>query len=561
MEAVVLKTFMSGSTLYKIGSIHDFDDEKYLELEKYKLVRAVTKTIITKHEKVSIVILVKDALKYTKECIKSIIANTENYELIIVDNGSGKETKDWLDGFNAIDYTLITNLENKGVSYGWNQAIKVARYDYICFINSDCIVSRGWLGELMKGFNYTQNVGLVGPSGNRYPTGQAKQFACSIKEITQESVNSIANILAREYEVCDIVAFCWVVKKKVFKDIGVFNYKKFPLACWEDVDFLRRAKIAGYKSVWVKGSFVYHYGNKTTIEMGIDPHNLRLKNRKVYREIIASGENYIENDVKLGKVKEIKGKIPILTITFDRLSYTKKAIEAIRENTKNYIHFIWDNGSTDGTPQWLKTIEDENTIINYSDKNTGLVYPMNMFFDKFSDYKYVAKVDNDSVMPKGWLNKLKEVMDAIPFFAVEANHYLMLRHDIDQNDDYYKHLFSVNFKGEKLYLWNAVGGTGVIIRRQMMDGLLKDTGGLGGWMKYQKERDFMSAFYTGVWMDRLDQIGTNKYKESDYPEYDELINRLRPRKTIASVKVDDKDFVKLRQKAKEWWVKYGKCSI
>jgi len=91
-----------------------------------------------KHPEVSIVILVKDALKYVKKCIESINKYTNRFELIIIDNGSNKQTKKYLAGLDYLDFTLITNKENKGVSYGWNQGIKVAKYDYICFINSDC---------------------------------------------------------------------------------------------------------------------------------------------------------------------------------------------------------------------------------------------------------------------------------------------------------------------------------------------------------------------------------------------------------------------------------------
>ena len=63
---------------------------------------------------------------------------------------------------------------------------------------------------------------------------------------------------------------------------------------------------------------------------------------------------------------------------------------------------------------------------------------MNMFFDKFKHYKYVAKVDNDTVVSAGWLTKLKAVLDKFPLFTVEANHYLAMPFKIDTNDDFYR---------------------------------------------------------------------------------------------------------------------------
>jgi len=48
-------------------------------------------------------------------------------------------------------------------------------------------------------------------------------------------------------------------------------------------------------------------------------------------------------------------------------------------------------------------------------------------------------------------------------------------------------------------------------------------------MQVQKYKTYPSAFYKGVWIDRQDQVFTNKYKEvSDYPEYDEMIKKMRP---------------------------------
>ena len=100
------------------GDAEWVDEEKIIEIE---------------HEKVSIIILVKDALDYVKKCIESLIKYTNDYELIIVDNDSGYETKKYLKNIDCLDYTLIENKKNMGVSYGWNQGIKVAKYNYVCF--------------------------------------------------------------------------------------------------------------------------------------------------------------------------------------------------------------------------------------------------------------------------------------------------------------------------------------------------------------------------------------------------------------------------------------------
>ena len=41
--------------------------------------------------------------------------------------------------------------------------------------------------------------------------------------------------------------------------------------------------------------------------------------------------------------------IDIIILTHDELNYTKKCIESIKQNTKDYHLIIIDNNSTDGT--------------------------------------------------------------------------------------------------------------------------------------------------------------------------------------------------------------------
>lgn len=508
---------------------------------------------ILKHPKVSIVILVKDALKYVQHCIKSVNTYTNNFELIIVDNDSNSQTKKWLASLDWLDFTLIENKENKGFSYGNNQAIKIATCDYICFLNSDTLVSPNWLGKMMRGFKYSKDVGMVGPSTCHCATIQSPQVFKDFRKADQEQVNRISAMVNEDYTEISVVGFCFVIAKKVFDKIGVFDYKRYGLVCHEDIDLVWRARKAGFKSLWCHGSYVHHFGNRTTREMGLDPKKLRVKSQSIFNDRVNDPNLYIKNNARIGNVKKVKGTIPILMITWNRLSYTKKAIRAIKENSDlPFKLFIFDNNSTDGTKKYLKDLK--NIEIFFSGTNTGLVPPMNHFIKKFSNYRYIAKVDNDTIVSKDWLGKLKEVMNKYPLLAVEADHYLMLAYNIKKNEDYYKHLFSVDFNDAKLIFSEMVGGTGTLIRAALIDEIPEYKGSLSGWIQYQHIKQLPSAFYTGVWIDRLDQTGTNKYREpSDFPKYDKQIAKFRPRKRISSKPIYDGIFKNTYNKMKEWY--------
>lgn len=487
------------------------------------------------HPKVSVIILVKDALEYVKKCLFSVARYTQNYELIIIDNGSRAETRNFLDELQPkLNFKLVRNSTNRGFSYGCNQGIKVSTCEYLCFLNSDTMVTPNWLGKLMKGFS-KPDAGIVGPSTCWCAGEQCIKYLKNRRHnIDQTEADSISYSIDQGIVKTEIYGFCFTVARKVIDDIGVFDHKRYPIGSSEERDFSWRAYKAGYKSYWVKDSYVHHFGSRTFSEIGIKPESVRVKNQKVFEERKSNSDIYVANTVNIIHFTDNQPEIiPILMIVLDRLEYTKKAIGALLANTQHPFRlFIFNNGSDAETTKYLEGINDVRVELYRSKTNLGLIPPMNMFFDRFKNCEYVAKVDNDTVVPTGWLGKLKKVMDTYPLFTVEADHYLAMPFEIETNDDFYKHLFGVEFGGGTVYFYPNSGGTGQLIRRSVIDEpVAEKQGSLSGWVRYQQNRykRWPSAFYTGTWIDRLDQVDTNKYKgESDYPEYDKMISKMRP---------------------------------
>ena len=483
----------------------------------------------------NIIIPVHDCLDYLRICLNSIRKYTDNYKLIIIDNGSSPLTKKYLSESQIKHgFILITNKDNKGFSYACNQGIKVSTCDYMCFLNSDTLVSPGWLNKLMEGFKMP-NAGIVGPS-TCWCAGKQMMHHLRIKRmgITQEKVNRISKTLPNIISETEIYGFCYLVARKVIDKIGVFDEARYPIGSTEEKDFSWRAHKVGFKSYHVKNSYVHHFGGATFKELGIDGHAIRVKNDIAFTDRKRDPKIYIKNTAKIDNLIDCQFEpIPVLMIVLDRLGYTRKAIEAIFKNTVYpFKLFIFNNGSDAETTAYLESLDDNRIEIYHSKANIGLVPPMNMFFDKFKHCKYVAKVDNDTVVSPGWLTKLKSVMDKFPLFTVEANHYLAMPFKIEANDDFYRHLFGTEFEGAMLYFYQNSGGTGQLIRTSIIDEPVPEAkGSLSGWVRYQVERyrKYPSAFYLGTWIDRLDQVDTNKYKAvSDYPQYDNMIRKMRP---------------------------------
>jgi len=91
-------------------------------------------------------------------------------------------------------------------------------------------------------------------------------------------------------------------------------------------------------------------------------------------------------------------RIAVYTLTRDRLEYTKHCFETLMANAGlPYDHFVVDNGSTDGTPQWLRENESSFKHITLLPENIGISKASNLMLDEImkGGYDLIIKMDND----------------------------------------------------------------------------------------------------------------------------------------------------------------------
>jgi GT2 family glycosyltransferase len=88
--------------------------------------------------------------------------------------------------------------------------------------------------------------------------------------------------------------------------------------------------------------------------------------------------------------------IAVLTLTRDRLDYTQHCFAALEEYAGcDFDHWVLDNGSSDGTAEWLKGHDQIAAILE--PENIGIAAGMNRLLDEIDlrDYDVIVKVDND----------------------------------------------------------------------------------------------------------------------------------------------------------------------
>jgi predicted O-linked N-acetylglucosamine transferase (SPINDLY family)/glycosyltransferase involved in cell wall biosynthesis len=109
-------------------------------------------------------------------------------------------------------------------------------------------------------------------------------------------------------------------------------------------------------------------------------------------------------------------------VTFNRLEFTKQAITSIVEYTSfPYVITVVDNGSNDGTKEYLQELKEEGIIKNLVllNKNIGVAKASNLAWIQEEKALYYLKYDNDIVIQKkNWLSNLISVIDATPEVGV-----------------------------------------------------------------------------------------------------------------------------------------------
>lgn len=228
--------------------------------------------------KCDIIIPVWNQLEATKDCVESIIKSTSYpYRLIITDNGSGDQTKTYLESLNTrrgLSVALIRNEKNLGFVKAVNQGLNMSDADYLCVLNNDTIVMKDWLGEMIRIAESFGDIGIVNPSSNNL--GQRPEKGEPLELFAEKMrVNS-----GRFAELGAAIGFCMLIKREVIKKIGPFD-EIYGMGNFEDTDFSRRAAREGYKSVRACGAYVYHRENTSFNKIKAFEEDFK-RNKEIY---------------------------------------------------------------------------------------------------------------------------------------------------------------------------------------------------------------------------------------------------------------------------------------
>jgi GT2 family glycosyltransferase len=142
-------------------------------------------------------------------------------------------------------------------------------------------------------------------------------------------------------------------------------------------------------------------------------------------------------------------KVAAVTITFNRLALTKKTVESFYDKTSVDYHLFIDNGSTDGTQEYIKQFD--HVLL---EKNYGISYAFRDAVYRLSGYDYILKLDNDvETVTEDIINRM------LSFYELNGNNYACSPVDLNLDKEYSPAVFGESvMNGFKTRFTTHTGG-------------------------------------------------------------------------------------------------------
>ena len=237
--------------------------------------------------KLSVIIVNYNVQYFLENCLNSVYksSNDIDFEVVVVDNNSVDSSLEMLKE-KFPQTTAIANKDNKGFSKANNQAIKIAKGEYIVLLNPDTLVEEetfklccnfmdatpksGGLGVKMidgKGnFLPESKRGLPTPAVAFYKIFGLSSLFPKSEKFGQYHLGHLSKDENHEIEI--LSGAFMMMRKSVLDEIGLLDESFFMYG--EDIDLSYRITQAGYTNHYFSETQIIHYKGESTKKSSIN---------------------------------------------------------------------------------------------------------------------------------------------------------------------------------------------------------------------------------------------------------------------------------------------------
>ena len=228
----------------------------------------------------AVVILNWNTKEYLRAFLPALIASLGKDDgLYVADSASTDGSLEML----SEEFPQVRTLPldaNYGFTGGYNRALKGLEADYYVLINSDVLVSEGWLEPLVAWMEAHPGCGVCGPklhglvkSAEGYTKSELFEYAGAaggwldawgFPYCRGRVLSRVCTDKGQYDSPADVLwctGACLMVRRNVWEQMGGLDDRFF--AHMEEIDFCWRSQLAGWKVTVVPQSLVWHLGGGT----------------------------------------------------------------------------------------------------------------------------------------------------------------------------------------------------------------------------------------------------------------------------------------------------------
>ena len=220
--------------------------------------------------KYSIIVPVFNRPDEVDELLESLChQEVNNFEVIIVEDGSKKPCKDVCDKYAGILDLHYYYKENSGPGQSRNYGAERAKGDWLIVLDSDVVLPTGYLRAVDE--RLKMEIDAFGGPDASHPSFTPIQKAISYSMTSFFTTGGIRGGKGKKLDKFFPRSYNMGIRREVYQELGGFTKMRFG----EDIDFSYRIVEAGYKTALIPEAWVWH--------------KRRTDFRKFFRQVYNSG--------------------------------------------------------------------------------------------------------------------------------------------------------------------------------------------------------------------------------------------------------------------------------
>jgi GT2 family glycosyltransferase len=252
----------------------------------------------TRSHAADVVVPVYNAPDDVRACVRSVLAHLRgDVRLVLIDDASPDPAIAAyfaeLERLAHPQVVLLRNEHNLGFTGTANRGMLLSRADVV-LLNSDTVVTRGWLDALLHCATTDPTIGTITPFSNNAEICSFPRFCEDNpwpRERDPEPIRAALHAAAVPTypDLPTGVGFCLYLRRAMLDAVGTFD-PAFGLGYGEENDLCLRAARAGWRNVLADNAFVVHTGGRSFVgqkaELGASNMALLLDRHPHYLDMV-----------------------------------------------------------------------------------------------------------------------------------------------------------------------------------------------------------------------------------------------------------------------------------